>query len=558
MLLRIDDNVEIDMSYITCAEYQLFIDEKREAGKNCQPDHWTTDIFPRGYAKKPITGVRASNAEEFCEWLTQRDFVPGFKYRLPTLAEAKEYPATEKQIGCWCNDGGKKAIAGIQAIQWQAWRNDLDDILNRDLKAVDALVHALALDQDRILPLGREFESHGVFGIADALNRAGVCKIAAKLTNQLIINSRYFQSFNLASTLAEDNICDLNFINDTNCSGDKIIGIAETFAGNKIFQNHSEIEDISKKIRNDELDLYSTREKAKACRKKHDKILDELKAKVRQIEVEYNNLTSSVESCEIQLIKAHNYIEQLEKYKQIAALEDTENFKIKLLETIKNKLDEARNHVRKIDNYEQIRELDQAYTEILNKQLSEARNQVIKIEQDWRQIEAMSDTEPSQKKLGEILNRQLSEARNQVRKLERNRRQIKDIADIATLGRKLTEAQNQIRKHEHTRNQEVTSLEKLEGIHKNAITNADKRKVELMGNCERYEKVRSAFADALRLATNRSYWLFIIYLWDLLSRKDKKDDAWNFYEFLVLRDARRVGQIPAWEGIRVVRERMQE
>jgi hypothetical protein len=27
MLLRIDDHVEIDMSYITCAEYQLFIDE---------------------------------------------------------------------------------------------------------------------------------------------------------------------------------------------------------------------------------------------------------------------------------------------------------------------------------------------------------------------------------------------------------------------------------------------------------------------------------------------------------------------------------------------------
>ena len=34
MLLRIDEKVEIDMSYITCAEYQLFIDEKLKAGES--------------------------------------------------------------------------------------------------------------------------------------------------------------------------------------------------------------------------------------------------------------------------------------------------------------------------------------------------------------------------------------------------------------------------------------------------------------------------------------------------------------------------------------------
>ncbi|NES19512.1 MAG: hypothetical protein F6K41_11415, partial [Symploca sp. SIO3E6] len=52
-LVRIDDNVEIDLSYITCAEYHLFIDEKRQAGENRQPDHWKNYRFPPGDARKP-------------------------------------------------------------------------------------------------------------------------------------------------------------------------------------------------------------------------------------------------------------------------------------------------------------------------------------------------------------------------------------------------------------------------------------------------------------------------------------------------------------------------
>ncbi|NEP57840.1 MAG: formylglycine-generating enzyme family protein [Symploca sp. SIO2G7] len=130
----LDDYVEIDLSYITCAEYQLFIDQKRQAGKNRQPDHWKNYRFPRGDSQKPITGVRASDAEEFCQWLTWQHFELGFRYRLPTLAEAQKYPATEQLIGCWCNDRGKKVVVGIEATQWQDWYSKLAKlvILNRD------------------------------------------------------------------------------------------------------------------------------------------------------------------------------------------------------------------------------------------------------------------------------------------------------------------------------------------------------------------------------------------------------------------------------------------
>jgi len=134
-LVRIDENVEIDLNYITCAEYQLFIDEMRQAGKNRQPDHWQDYRFPPGDSRKPITGVRASDAQEFCEWLTQQHSFLGFKYRLPTLIEAEENPATEQQIGCWSKDGEKRVIAGIEKANLQDWHSNLAKvtILNRNI-----------------------------------------------------------------------------------------------------------------------------------------------------------------------------------------------------------------------------------------------------------------------------------------------------------------------------------------------------------------------------------------------------------------------------------------
>ncbi|NEQ65271.1 MAG: SUMF1/EgtB/PvdO family nonheme iron enzyme [Symploca sp. SIO2D2] len=153
-LVRIEENVEIDLNYITCAEYQLFIDEMRQAGENRQPDHWQDYIFPREDALKPITGVRASDAEEFCAWLTQRKSTLG-RYRLPTLAEAEENTlaeaeensATEQQIGCWSNDEGEQVIAGIEPTQLQDWHSNLAEvtILNRNLDRV------LYGDLDRVL-----------------------------------------------------------------------------------------------------------------------------------------------------------------------------------------------------------------------------------------------------------------------------------------------------------------------------------------------------------------------------------------------------------------------
>lgn len=149
-LLRIDNNLFIDKSYITCAEYQLFIDEKRELGESYQPEHWKGYRFPPGYAQKPITGIRASDAEKFCEWLTQKQSELGFRYRIPTLTEIEEHPAPEKQIGCWVKDGEKKRIYGIEKVEWQQWQMNLFNLIvstKNPLKKLDIIsLKNLSLD----------------------------------------------------------------------------------------------------------------------------------------------------------------------------------------------------------------------------------------------------------------------------------------------------------------------------------------------------------------------------------------------------------------------------
>ncbi|MFE4106623.1 NACHT domain-containing protein [Almyronema epifaneia] len=105
-LLRLDETTEIDTRLLTCAEYQLFIDEMKLVGEDRQPPHWPSDRFQPGEANQPIWGVRDSDAAEFCEWLTQRSnaigdkfieqdaavFVGHSKIRLPHAIEIEKHP----------------------------------------------------------------------------------------------------------------------------------------------------------------------------------------------------------------------------------------------------------------------------------------------------------------------------------------------------------------------------------------------------------------------------------------------------------------------------------
>lgn len=99
---RIDQNTYIDNTLVTCAEYQLFIDEMRNKGKYYQPDHWVSFQFPQGSAQKPVLGVRLTDAIAFCEWVQKTN--RGWKFRLPTREEAEEYLIENSELqglGYW-------------------------------------------------------------------------------------------------------------------------------------------------------------------------------------------------------------------------------------------------------------------------------------------------------------------------------------------------------------------------------------------------------------------------------------------------------------------------
>ncbi|MDX9990854.1 MAG: SUMF1/EgtB/PvdO family nonheme iron enzyme [Anaerolineales bacterium] len=102
--IRIDHDTYIDDSLVTCAEYQLFIDEMRAQGKYHQPDHWADYHFPKDHARQPILGVRPSDAVAFCEWLTRRNN-DGWLYRLPSQQELHKDSILRtyhmKPIGYW-------------------------------------------------------------------------------------------------------------------------------------------------------------------------------------------------------------------------------------------------------------------------------------------------------------------------------------------------------------------------------------------------------------------------------------------------------------------------
>ena len=61
-MCEIEKNVEIDLSYISWAEYQLFVDEWFSTGER----------FRAGSAQQPVTGVSWENVLRFCVWLSTK------------------------------------------------------------------------------------------------------------------------------------------------------------------------------------------------------------------------------------------------------------------------------------------------------------------------------------------------------------------------------------------------------------------------------------------------------------------------------------------------------
>jgi energy-coupling factor transporter ATP-binding protein EcfA2 len=162
-LRPMDERREIDPSFLSSAEYQLFLDEAQARGRSGQPDHWPGNRFPRGEARHPIRGIRAEDAAAFCEWLSNRQR-GDVRYRLPRPEEAaRRLPdvAGETEtapLAAWCDANGEFTLAP---------RSDSDA---REIERLLAGLSSQPLSSTPHFALAREFdpESNRVFDHAIA------------------------------------------------------------------------------------------------------------------------------------------------------------------------------------------------------------------------------------------------------------------------------------------------------------------------------------------------------------------------------------------------------
>jgi predicted NACHT family NTPase len=92
----VDSNLEIDNSYITCAEYQLFL---LETGYQ-SPQSLRNHIFVKGTGKNIVDGITLEEANQFCVWLSSKNRNNGLDelatyYRLPMQKERESYNMPE-------------------------------------------------------------------------------------------------------------------------------------------------------------------------------------------------------------------------------------------------------------------------------------------------------------------------------------------------------------------------------------------------------------------------------------------------------------------------------
>ena len=113
---KVNIQCEIDGSFITCAEYQLFLDDAQTQGRFCQPDHWNSLDFKSGEALSSLSGVRASCAIAFCEWLTKH-LKDGWIYRLPQPNEANQSEANTGELGAITTGGQAITLSGLTEVK---------------------------------------------------------------------------------------------------------------------------------------------------------------------------------------------------------------------------------------------------------------------------------------------------------------------------------------------------------------------------------------------------------------------------------------------------------
>ncbi len=194
-----ENGQRVDSSLVTQMEYQAFLDEMRAREKYYQPDYWTSYRFPPGEGAKPVVGVRVSDAEAFCQWLTEEKGESAWRYRLPYSTELDMGMAvsTDSQgnlgtFGYWVNSPNTNQ-SSVVFLSSQARKELMEqlkkmlalgrassedrrdaDVFAQDRALTIDLFHALNAAQDRVLARAPTFDFDNISVLDRTLNRVEI------------------------------------------------------------------------------------------------------------------------------------------------------------------------------------------------------------------------------------------------------------------------------------------------------------------------------------------------------------------------------------------------
>jgi tetratricopeptide (TPR) repeat protein len=149
-LCRMDDQREIDLSYVTCLEYQLFQDEVLKPYKSSVPPQDGALRSDAGQADRPVRGITCEDANGFTKWLT-RHSGGGARYRLPSVEEAIRYPATDSTLAAWCSHKGGPKLVGLLAVNKHAIRQQIKQVVRQGIPMPRQLRRELIVSQNNLV-----------------------------------------------------------------------------------------------------------------------------------------------------------------------------------------------------------------------------------------------------------------------------------------------------------------------------------------------------------------------------------------------------------------------
>lgn len=176
---------EVATSLITCAEYQLFLDDLCAQGKWPQPDHWLRERFPKGQGHAPVLGVRPSDAVAFCNWLTARER-RGWRYQIPAAGEIQSAQRDQRLSAQMKHGAGYWNAGGIEYERdARAQRFITEEMLHKQLSEDLDRARALARASDLASALDRAL-ARARAGARDLIEYATTWENAAQGLRQLI------------------------------------------------------------------------------------------------------------------------------------------------------------------------------------------------------------------------------------------------------------------------------------------------------------------------------------------------------------------------------------